>query len=451
METLERFLNKFIGPVASRMNRSKFFSALAEAFMRTTPITLGVALLMIIGNFPIPAWINLLAKTGLTAHFNAALGATINLLSVYVAFNFAYVYAKKDGRDPLPAGLLGIASFFLLMPQSIQTFVLGKNVTEFPAKALIKSSTNIEAFQTLYTGGSGLFVAILVGYIVGLLYCFLVKKNITIKMPDSVPKNVSESLSPAILSGIILAIFFIVRVLFSYTPFESIFTFISTLVQLPLQNLTASPIAIILIFTIANLLWFFGIHPNMVYGVVMPMLTANMTANMVAFQHHQELPYLAMAIVSYVCGNGFGGQGATYGLAISMFRAKSARYKQLLKLAGPPVLFNINEPLIFGMPLMLNPYFFIPMVISPILMGGTAWAMMSFLDFSAYNPLIAMPFTTPAPIVMFLKGGFNFLIVFIVLLIINILTWYPFFKVADRKEYETEQELARENTQTAED
>ncbi|RDX02151.1 PTS sugar transporter subunit IIC [Listeria kieliensis] len=449
MEKLERFLNKFIGPVAARMNRSKFFSALAEAFMRTTPITLGVALLMIIGNFPIPIWIEWLKNIGLTPHFNAALGATINLLSVYVVFNFAYIYAKKDGHDPMPAGLLAIAAFFLLMPQAIQTYILGENVTKFPAQALIKSSSNVEAFQMLYTGGSGLFVAILVGYAVGLLYSYLIKKNITIKMPDSVPTNVSESLSPAILSGIILVIFFIVRVLFSYTPFENIFAFITMLVQAPLQHLTASPIAIILIFTIANLLWFFGIHPNMVYGVVMPTLTANMTANMVAFQHHQELPYLAMAVVSYVCGNGFGGQGATYGLVISMFRAKSARYKQLFKLAGPPVIFNINEPLIFGMPLMLNPFFFIPMVISPALMGGIAWGMMSFLDFSKYNPLIAMPFTTPAPIVMFLKGGFPYFLVFIVLLIVNILTWYPFFRMADKKEYQQEcsleQEKAAEN------
>lgn len=263
-------------------------------------------------------------------------------------------------------------------------------------------------------------------------------------MPDTVPTNVSESLSPAILSGVILAIFFIVRVAFAYTPFGNIFAFITTLIQAPLQALTASPIAIILIFTIANMLWFFGIHPNMVYGVVMPTMTANMLANMVAYQQHQELPYLAMAIVSFVCGNAFGGQGSTYGLVISMFTAKSERYKQLSKLAGPPVIFNVNEPLVFGMPLMLNPFFFIPMIASPLLMGSIAWGMLSVLDFSKYNPLISLPWTTPAPIVMALKGGGNYLLIFVVLLVVNIVIWFPFFKMADKKEVAMEQQAAQE-------
>ena len=447
METLEKFLNKFIGPIAQKMNGSKFFSALAEAFMRTTPITLGVALLMIIGNFPIPQWIEFLAKTGMTAHFNAALGATINLLSVYVTFNFAYIYSKKEGHDPLPAGLLAIGSFFILMPQMIQTYTLEKAITEFPAQTVVTASNNVEAFASQYTGGTGLFVAIIVGYFTAVLYGFLIRKNLTIKMPDTVPSNVSESLSPAILSGVILAAFFVVRIIFSFTPFGNIFAFITTLIQAPLQSLTGSPIAIILIFTLANMLWFFGIHPNMVYGVVMPVMTANMLANMTAYQQHQELPYLAMAVVSYVCGNAFGGQGSTYGLVISMFTAKSERYKSLFKLAGPPVIFNVNEPLIFGMPLMLNPFFFVPMVASPLLMGGIAWGMLSILDFSKYNPLIALPWTTPAPIAMALKGGFNYLLIFIVLLIVNVLVWYPFFKMADKKEYLLEQE----NSKTAED
>ncbi|EFF61917.1 PTS system, lactose/cellobiose family IIC component [Enterococcus faecium PC4.1] len=202
MEALEKFLNKFIGPIAQKMNGSKFFSALAEAFMRTTPITLGVALLMIIGNFPIPQWIEFLSKTGMTVHFNAALGATINLLSVYVTFNFAFIYSKKDGYDPLPAGLLAVGSFFILMPQVVQTYTLEQAVTEFPAHAVVTASNNVEAFASQYTGGTGLFVAIIVGYFTAVLYGFLIRKNLTIKMPDTVPSNVSESLSPAILSGV---------------------------------------------------------------------------------------------------------------------------------------------------------------------------------------------------------------------------------------------------------
>lgn len=422
MKKLEDFLGKYIGPVANWMNQNKFFSALAEAFMRVTPVTLGAAFLMIVGNFPIPAWVAFLESAGLKPHFDAVLGGTINIISVFVAFNFAYVYARNEKYNPLSAGLLSVASFFILMPQRVQVPVLENAVNKFPGEAVVTAVDNLETFKSLYTGGTGLLVAILVGFLTAKMYCFLNKKNITIKMPDSVPSNVSESLSPAILSGIIFTVFFVIRVGFSYTPFESIFTFIFAIIQAPLQGVTSSPIAIITIFTIANLLWFFGIHPNMGYGVVMPVLMANGLANMNAFREGQALPYLTAMVVAYVCGNGFGGQGSTYGLVISMLSmlsAKSARYKQLLKLAGPPSIFNVNEPLVFGAPLMLNPVFFIPMVFSPLLMGGATWALINLLKFTELNPLISMPFTTPAPILMGLQGGWKYLIIFLVAIIIN--------------------------------
>ncbi len=110
---------------------------------------------------------------------------------------------------------------------------------------------------------------------------------------------------------------------------------------------------IIAIYTLANLLWFFGIHPNMIYGIVMPILMANGILNQNAYKAGHALPYLTMAVLMIALGNAFGGQGTTIGLIISMFRAKSQRYKEMLKLASVPALFNINEPLIFGMPIII--------------------------------------------------------------------------------------------------
>ncbi|WEG72531.1 PTS sugar transporter subunit IIC [Vagococcus intermedius] len=440
MKKLEDFLGKYIGPIANWMNQNKFFSALSEAFMRVTPVTLGAAFLMILGNFPIPAWINFLENSGLKPHFDAVLGGTINLISIFVAFNFAYIYAKNEKYNPLSAGLLAIASFFIVMPQRLEVPALEKAVTEFPGSATITEMQSVEAYQSLYTGGTGLLVAILVGFLTAKMYCYLNEKNITIKMPDSVPTNVSKSLSPAILSGIIFTVFFVIRVAFSYTPFESIFTFVFALIQAPLQSITASPIAIIAIFTIANLLWFFGIHPNMIYGVVMPVLMANSLANMNAYRDGLPLPYLTAMVVAFVCGNGFGGQGSTYGLVLSMFTAKSERYRQLLKLAGPPSIFNVNEPLVFGTPLMLNPVFFLPMILSPILMGGATWLLVNILNFTELNPLISLPWTTPAPILMGLQGGWKYLVIFAVSLVINFVLWLPFFRVADKQAVKEEQE-----------
>lgn len=442
METLEKFLNKFLGPVANWMSQSKFFSALSEAFMRTTPVTLGAAILMIIGNFPIPAWVAWVESSGMKVHFDSVIGATMNAISIFIVFNFAYVYARNEKQNPLSSGLLAIASFFILMPQQIAIPTLETAVETFPGQAVVTAMENKEAFDTFFTGGTGLMVAIFVGWLTAWLFVFLNKKNLTVKMPDTVPTNVAESLSPSILSGVIFIVFFLIRLAFAFTPFGSIFYFIFGLIQQPLQALTSSPIAIIIIFTLANLLWFFGIHPNMVYGVVMPMLMANGVANMNAFRNGEPLPFLLMGVIALVCGNGFGGQGGTYGLVIAMFTAKSERYKSLRKLAGPPVIFNVNEPLVFGMPLMLNPVFFIPMAIGPILMGSAAWLMVNILDFTKLNPMISLPWTTPAPIVMALQGGFKYLLIFVVVFIINVVLWFPFFRIADKHAVQEEAEAA---------
>ncbi len=422
MEKLEAFLGKYIGPVANFMAQSKFFGSLSEAFMRTTPVTLGVALLMILGNLPFNGYEQLLIDNGLKAHFSAAIGATTGILSIMVVFNFAYVYAKKSNQNPLSAGLISLVSFFLLMPQAVEGV-----------------SGNVEAFSTLYTGGTGLFSAIVVAWVSTAIYVALAKRNFTIKLPESVPSNVAESLGPSLISMVILTMWFVVRVLLALSPFGNIFMVIFGILQQPLQAIGSSPISVLVIFTIANLLWFFGIHPNVVYGLVMPMMVANQTANIQAFQAGEPLPYYLMVIILVACGNGFGGQGGTYGFVLSSLTAKSEQYKTLRKLAGVPSIFNINEPLVFGAPIMLNANFFIPMVSGPFVMGLTAWGLATVLQ-PTINPLISMPWTTPALVSTFLQGGIKYLLVMIGVVAVNFVLWYPFFKIADNKAYLEEQQ-----------
>lgn len=425
MEKLEKFLSKYIGPIANYMASSKFFGSLSEAFMRTTPVTLGVALLMIIGNLPIPGYDLFLIEHGLKVHFDSAIGATTGILSIFVVFNFAYVYARKSDEVPLSAGLISLVSFFLLMPQTVES-----------------TNSTITAYQDLYTGGTGLFTAIIVGWVSASIYIALSKRNFTIKLPASVPSNVSESLGPSLISMVILSMWFVVRLGFSFTPFGSVFMLIFGILQQPLQALTSNPLSVIIIFTIANLMWFFGIHPNVIYGLVMPMMVGSNAANIAAYQKGEALPFLFMSIVMVAVGNGFGGQGGTYGFILSSLTAKSERYKSLRKLAIIPSIFNINEPLIFGAPIMLNPVFFIPMILSPITMGFTAWGLAS-LDFLTpkLNPLISMPWTTPALITSALQGGFKYLFILVIVVVVNFIVWFPFFKVADNQAYREETEV----------
>lgn len=189
--------------------------------------------------------------------------------------------------------------------------------------------TATTGLNSLYIGGTGLFVAILVGRLSAFMYVKLSARGLGIKMPDSVPANVKESLSPSIISLIILTTFFIVRVGFSFTPFSNAFTIIFSLLHSPLQSFTSSNIAMIFVFTLANVMCFFGVHPNVIYGLILPIFTANIGANAAAFINGEALPFFAVSFMYQTIGQGFGGQGGIIGFAISSFTAKSKRYKQL--------------------------------------------------------------------------------------------------------------------------
>lgn len=447
---MEKFIDTFFGPIALFMGKSPFFRALTDAFMRMTPLTLGASILMIIGFFPVPSWTKWLTSTGLYEDFMAVQNATLNALGLFLAFTFAYSFVKINAPkyNPLIAAILSVSSFLLLMPQKYILYTLNAPVAEFPSQAMVDSSKEMVAFSTDYVGASGILVAIIVGYVVARLYIFFIKKKFVVKLPESVPTNVAESLSPSFLAGGILVIMFLVRLFFKYTPvvsgFGNIFTFITGVIQVPLQDVVASPLSLILILSLANLFWYFGIHPQVVYSVITPIVMANTIANITAYTSGQELPYLLFAVVGLACGTGFGGQGATLGLVISMITAKSQRYKKMFKLTVAPSIFNINEPLIFGMPIIMNPIFFIPMAVGPLVMGLSAWGVASVVDFSYFNPTSTFPWTTPALVSMAFKGGWLLFLLGILCLGLSVIIWYPFFRIADKKAVEEEVKLAAE-------
>ena len=313
MNGFEKFLNKYLAPIANKMNANTFFSTLAGAFMRTLSVTIGVSVILIIYGLPIPAWQQYIYGSDLNNQFNAAINASMNALGIYVAFNFVYLYAKQKKMDGLNAGLLSVVGFLMLMPQVIKT---GK-------------TTTVSGFLTNNTGGGGLIVAILVGYITAKLFVVLTEHHFTIKMPQGVPPMVEESMSPALIGIVILTLMFALRMVFYVTPYHDIFTMISKLIQLPLQNLTGNVWSVIVLATLTNVFWFFGLHPSLILGIASPILMSLLTENINALAAQKPLPYLAAGIVYVMTSNIFGGQGQTYGLVFAMSRAKSARYKQL--------------------------------------------------------------------------------------------------------------------------
>lgn len=420
MKTLENFLQKFIGPIAKVMSENDTIQSVAEGFMRTGPVTFGVCIFIILGNLPIDGYSQWLTSIGLKSHFDAIQNASLNILALYVSFTVAFSFAKRKGDNALSCGILSLLSFLMIIPQTITG-----------------AEGDVTAFDITYLSGTGILVALIFAIVIGHMFHYLSKKGLKFKMPAGVPPMVSESFEPIFISMIIVGFSFLVRVGFGYTSFGNFLNFFDQTIGTFIIKIGLSLPTIFLIYFAANLLWFFGIHPNTIYSAFVPLQMTLIMTNVADAQAGKPLTYLTITLVSMFAS--FGGNGNTIGLCLSMFTAKSQRYKQMLKLSFIPNLFNINEPLIFGMPVMLNPIFFIPMVFCNVVMGLIGLFATQIFTFT-YNPAMSLlPWTTPFFVKAFLAGGISLLIMVLILLAVNTLMYYPFFKIADKKAYEEEQ------------
>lgn len=432
MANLETLLNKTLMPLAEKVQRNKILGSLMEGFIRASPITIGVALITIVGNFPINAWIAWLKQVGLTEHINAITNGATGVLSLYVIYSLAMSYAKRLEVNQRNAAIISLAFFIMIMPQTVASVVTqaGKQVP-----------TNIGALRLDYLGGQGIFIGMLVALIVTRLYAYLNTKNLVIKLPSSVPPMVTQSLAPVFVVTIIFIVAFAIRVLFSFTKSGNIFDFFVNTISAPLNLLVASPLSIIIIMSLLSLLWFFGIHNAVLQGPLSAITLTMISTNIAAYQNGQPLPYLVPSIVA-------GGIMASNFLGIVtifIFKAKSAKMKQLAKLSFVPSLFGITEPIMFGMPIILNPIFFIPQILPPIISGFLSWGLVRTILPVNLNPTTSlMPWTTPVFVKTPLAGGINYTIIMLICFAVTALIWYPFIKIADKKEYQLEMESKAE-------
>lgn len=432
MSKLDDFLNNKLMKYAAKATQNKVLGALMEGFIRTSPITLGIAFITIVGNFPIPAWTSWLASVGLSDDVLAITNGATGVMTLYVIYSLAMAYGERLGTNNRNAAIISLASFIMIMPQTVSTMVEQDG-------EMVESAVN--ALKLDYLGGQGLFVGMIIALVVTRLYAWLSEKKLTFKLPESVPPMVSESLSPVFVVTIIFLLVFAVRVAFSFLPSGDLITFFITTINAPLLGLSASPLSIILIMGLLAILWFFGIHNAVLQGPLGVISLTMVTGNIQAFAQGEPLPFLTTSVV--YLGMYAAGFRTTY--LLRMFKAKSAKFRELAKLCVVPSIFNIDEPFIFGMPVVLNPVFLIPQCFTQIIAGFVTWGLTFVLPLNNYNPTFSlMPWTTPTFIKMPLAGGLSLAIIMIVCFAIAYLMWMPFLKAADKKEYEEEQRYKAE-------
>lgn len=429
MKNVSGFINCKIMPAMGKISQIKVIKAIQYGAMATMPLTLGVSLIAILVNLPITSWLDFLSATGIDVHMRAVIKVTMEIMALYMTFMIGYYNANERDSSPIPAGIISLAAFLALTPQTVSY------------EGGVASGLD---FSSL--GGNGIFGGMVVAILVSSLYSYLSKKGMVIKLPDSVPPMVSQSLSPTFIAITIFIIVLLIRILIGITPWGDYLTFINTFVGTPIISLGASPTSAIIFHILVSFFWFFGIHPSTLLSIYMPVLLTTSNGNLTAFMNGDPIPYLGFSAVMAFFS--MGGAGNTIGLSLIMpFISKSERYKVLGKLTFAPGFFNINEPLVFGLPIMLNPIFFIPLIITSLFNGLLGLISYNLGIYDTFNPSITMPWITPAFITAIFTVGIKGMVVALIAMILDGLIYLPFFLKADKEAVKIEKEGDKANAE----
>lgn len=424
MNTFTKFMEDHFLPVATKISNNKYLKVISSGSMSLLGIIMLGAIFSVLTSITWEPYQNFLNATGLLTILNYVPNVTTNLIGLYMAFSIAYNGAKNFGigDNAFNTGIISIVTFVLLTPITVSADgMISKNM-----------------FDGTYFGPKAVISAIIVSLIVVIIMKYFMNKNITIKMPDGVPPMVSNSFTSLIPAVVIILIFSIVKYGFSMTSYQTLNDFIYTIIQTPLQSLIGSFPAFLLLLVIAQLLWLFGIHGSQtVLPILLPVWLGYMAENSASVAAGTGIVQdINFGLWDLAC---IGGCGATIGLVIVMFFvSKSERYKAFGKFVLPCGIFSINEPLIFGMPLMLNVMTIIPFILCPVVVSSIGYLLMKLNIIAPYIGILGTG-SLPPFIHGMVNGSMSAGIYELVAVVLSALIWYPFFKIVDQQAYKEEQ------------
>ena len=439
----QEFINDKVLPKAGELSNNRFLKSVSNGFMVLMPVIIIGAIFSLLNGLAIPSYQNFITNIGIKPILGIPNTITNDILAIYAVFFIAYNLAKTYDKDPGIAGMIALASFLAITPivntgNVIKGF-LEKNSIVIPADIKI---AGVSSIPYDWIGSRGLFVAI----ISTVVYSKLLDRGLSIKLPESVPPTIGKSFAGLIPGFIIIILFMVINQLVTIIPgVEGIHSFVYTVIQGPVEKLLGNNIWSFLfaIFT-AQFLRFFGIHgiTAIILPIFYPVWTSLTMANINAMNSGVsvfELPNIInrsfFSVYALV-----GGSGATLGICLYMtLKAKSKQYRTLGKLSWVAGLCGINEPLIFGMPVVLNPYMIIPFIAAPFISIVLAY----FLTVINILPRLTtiIPLGTPVVMSGFLAGGsagWRVALFQVAIIIISALIYLPFFKVIDKKAYDDE-------------
>lgn len=408
-------IEKRLAPMAGVIAQQRYVLAIRDGFIAALPFMI-VGSFMLVFIFPpissnttfqfAKAWLNFSAnyREQLMLPFNMSMG----LMTIFISVGVGASLGKQYSLDPITTGLLSLMSFMLVA-------------------ADLKNG----ALSMQYFSGQGIFTALLCSIYATEVYRWLKKRNITIKLPEQVPPGVSRSFEVLIPVIVIMITLHPLNLFIEHATGMILPEAIMAMLK-PLVAASDSLLAVILAVLLCQILWFAGIHGTMIVtGIMNPFWMANLASNQAALAAGEAIPHTFV--------QGFwdhflfiGGVGSTLPLAILLIRSRAAHLRTIGRMGFVPGLFNINEPILFGVPIIMNPILFIPFVFIPVINAILAWYA---IDLGLVEKVVMMTaWTTPAPIGA--SWATNWAIAPVILcficMAIAALMYYPFVKAYEK-------------------
>ncbi|MCY8405097.1 PTS sugar transporter subunit IIC [Bacillus sonorensis] len=428
MEKFEQTVEKYLVPVAARLNSQRHICAIRDAFILSFPIIMAGSIITLL-NFAILSPDGFIAKilfldkafpnlADYQTIFTPVLRGSLDIMSIFVVFLVARNLAISLKADELLAGLTAVSCYFII----------------YPPYRLVDS----ESFLTMkWLGAQGLFVALIIGIIVGEVFSRLANsKRLQIQMPPQVPPAVARTFKVLFPIIMITIGFAILSFALASATKNGLHELVYTVLQAPLRDMGTNIFTVVFLGVVANFLWLFGIHGPNTIAAIRETIFAEANLENLAYAAKTGSAWNAPFPETWALNDAFanyGGSGMTLGLLIAIFIASKRRdYRDIGKLSIGPGLFNINEPVIFGLPVVLNPIFMLPFIIVPAVntVVGYLFIKLHIIPPIAYS----VPWTTPGPLIPFLGTGGNWLALGVgfLCLAISTIIYLPFVIAANK-------------------
>lgn len=442
MDKMQAAMEATLVPVAAKINGQRHVAAVRDAFTLAFPMTLAGSLVMLVNyavldpNGFIAKILHLGSLIPNLADYQAALTpilqGTTNIMALLIVFLCAYKLAEAKNGDTLLSAICAVGVFFIIYPPYDEN----------------------GALSMTFMGAQGLFVAIIVGLLVGEAIPALSKnEKLRIKMPDGVPPAVAQSFNLVIPIIIVFVIASVLSFVFGNVTDGGIQYIIYNMIQVPFRSLGSNIFTVLLFALAQQFLWILGIHgPNTLSAIRSVMFAEQGVANLAYYGEMGTTigcPFpLTWASINDAFGN-TGGSGATLGLIIAIFLVarKDKTQMTIAKLAFAPGLFNINEPLMFGLPIVMNPIYAIPFIATPLVCNVIGY--LCTIVFQIIPPVtLDVGWTTPGFLIPFLgSGGHNplSLLIGVLCVCVSTLIYMPFVRAAAKANIAREAEAEAEN------